>query len=197
MEQGIKYTVILSGIIAAGLSLVFGVYLPFAKAQLYVSNVGAVQNVHSVQEFEDLFNRGFNFYSPIGDEETAKFLGSDTLRIISEQKDAQDQSEVISRALVAYVEPHLLQYPNPRHLIIVAAMHEILWRRFRRAEDLSATEAVYKRILTTAPKLPPPLYGLMQAYLESNDRVNAKVIGTRILKLWPNDMKMQSVMKQL
>jgi hypothetical protein len=194
MSQGIKYVIVLVGIVAAFSSIIFGAYMPTTKAQLYVSSVTALPNIHSVQDFEDLFNRGFNFYSPIGDEETAKFLGTETMDVINGQT---DQPEAVSRALIQYVEPHLMQYPNPRHLVVVANMHSVLWQRFKHVEDFKIAESSYKQALEMGPKLPPPLYGLLQLYLNGGDKADAKVIAERILASWPDDTRVQQVMPLL
>ena len=63
-------------IILALCSIYFGAYLPLRKAQLYISALNEVRNVRTMEGFREMFLKAFAFYSPIGDEEMAKFFGN-------------------------------------------------------------------------------------------------------------------------
>ncbi len=179
-------------IILAASSIYFGALLPFAKAQRYIGALNAMSSIESLEDFKRNFDNVFDFYSPIGDEEAAKFLGSTIVNIISQK----EQPENISRYLVEYIEPHLFK-DNVRHLIMGGQMYFILWQKSRNESDFIKAEEYYRKALSIGPKLPPVLYGLLDLYQAKGDQEKIREIGEIILQYWPDDEKVKKIIKSL
>ena len=186
-----KELVIVILIVLALFSAYFGAYLPFARGRAYITALRSVQSVRSLSEFEALFDHPLNFYSPIGDEEVAKFLSMDILNTI-----IQTRPEELNRALVEYTEPYMLKN-NVRHLIILGQMYSILWKEYGHQEDYLKSEAYQRKALEIGPNLPPVLYGLLDIYQTSGDDVKLKEITSDIAKYWPEDEGVQNVLRRL
>lgn len=182
----IKQFIIVVGIILAILSIVFGSFLPLAKSQRYISALGSASSVKTLDEFKANFDRVFKFYSPVGDEETAKFLSSDILNSVVQK----EQSEAVSRALISYIEPYMMKN-NVRHLMVLGQMYSILWQKSGREDDFIKSEDYYRGALIIGPKLPPVLYSLFDLYQAKGDKEKAKEIGETILRYWPEEEKVR------
>lgn len=181
MNHSLKLALITGGIILSLLGLYFGSYLPLAKSRLYISTIRSAQSVRSVAEFKALYDRMFALYSPIGEEEIVKFMSYDVMGIVS----IKDQPEEIARALVEYIEPHLLTN-NVRHLLVAAQMYTTLWQNYGHDSDYEVAVRYYRAAYDIGPKLPPVLFGLLQLYVNRGDMTSANEIGEHILSLWPN-----------
>ncbi|MEI6479417.1 MAG: hypothetical protein WCO21_01120 [bacterium] len=186
-----KQIVIVIGIILAVLSFIYGAVLPYMKAGAYITAMQNLSNVTSVQGFKDNFDSAFNFYSPVGDEEVTKFLASDIVNLVSQEK----QPELVSRELVSYIEPHLYG-DNPRHLLSGAQAYTILWVKYGKKDDYLKAESYYKKILSVGPNLPPALYGLLDLYGRAGDKENLKKVGETILGYWPSDASTRALIKK-
>lgn len=186
----IKQSIAIIIIILAILSVYFGALLPFAKSQYYISALGAMSSIKTLEGFKENFDKAFDFYSPVGGEETAKFLGSSIIGIISQK----EQSENISRYLVEYIEPHLLKN-NVRHLIMAGQMYFILWQKSQNESDFINAENYYRQALLIGPKLPPVLYGLFDLYQLRGDSGKIREIAERILQYWPEDEKVKAAVR--
>ncbi len=186
-----KQSIIIILIVLALILAYFGAYLPFARGRAYVTALRAVQSIHSLGEFETLFDRPLNFYSPVGDEEVAKFLGMDILNTIT-----RVQPEELNRALVEYIEPYMLKN-NVRHLIILGQMYSVLWREYGHKEDYVKSEVYQRKALEIGPNLPPVLYGLLDIYQASGDDTKLKEIASKIVKYWPEDEGVQNVLRRI
>ncbi len=182
--------IILVFLIAAALALAYtSAYLPFAKASKYINAVQAGQNIHSIDEFKQVFDSVFNFYSPIGNEEVVKFLSNDILTLISQSQ----ATENISRIIIEYIEPRLIAN-NVRHMLTGARAYETFWRRYGgKEEDYKAAISYYERAYAIGPKLPPVLYGMLGLYYAHHDLDKAKNIAGEILKYWPNDDRVKNL----
>lgn len=182
MHTELKYIAVSMGIVLMIVFIIFGAFLPFLKSQRYIAALNMLTSLRTLKDFEANFDNMFDFYSPVGNEEVAKFLGSDMIGFVSNQ----NQSEQGARELVGYIEPHMFQN-NVRHLLILAGVHRILWQRFHKEADFEKTEFYLKKGLSIGPNLPPLLYGLYELYQEKGDVVKAREMGQRIIALWPDD----------
>jgi len=186
----IKYFLATLGIIVAVLAIVFGSIQPLSRSQRFISALRNVSNVKTLDEFKQNFDAAFNMSSPVGDEELAKFLSDQILNLISQE----NQPEDVSRALVAYLEPHMLQN-NVRHLLAIGNMHVELLRRFRKQIDFNQAESAYLRAMAIGPKLPPVLYTLADLYIAVGNRDKFTEIANTILSYWPDDAKLKSILE--
>ncbi|MBI5305967.1 tetratricopeptide repeat protein [Candidatus Wolfebacteria bacterium] len=188
MNNELKKIIIFIGVILAVLSIYFGSLLPFAKSKTYINALNKMPSVKSLEDFKNNFDVVFDFYSPVGDEETEKFLSSSILGIVSQK----EQPENVSRYLVEYIEPKL-QKNNVRHLIMIGQMYMVLWQKSGKEEDFVKAEEYYYQALSIGPKLPPVLYGLFDLYQAKGDTAKIREISERILQLWPEDEKIKSL----
>ncbi len=188
----LKQFIMVALIILAVLSIVFGAVLPWGKSQLYIDALTDMQSgkTYTTEQFESQMGNIFDFYSPIGQEEIVKFFGYDILGVISQA----DFPESASRFLTGYIEKYYFKN-NVRHLILGGASYKYLWYRFRAEEDFKKSEEYFKKAFSIGPKLPPVLYDLFELYRLKGDDENMKKIGEEILKYWPEDGSVKSLIK--
>jgi len=184
MSLFFKQFLIIVLIILSLLGIIFGAYLPFKKAQLYISSAYQMNFVKTPQQFEEIFNKLFNYLSPIGDYEVARFLGDKLINPVA----APENSEAAARFLVEYLEPKM-RTDDTRHLLILAQMYFFLWQKSGKESDFLKSEEYYQKALVYGPKLPPVLYGLFDLYKAKGDKEKLKQISETILKYWPEDEK--------
>lgn len=178
----IKKIVIVIIIVIVLFAIYFGSLLPLVKSRHFIAALRSISSIKTIDQFKMNFDRAFKFYSPVGDEEIAKFLSNDILQMISQQ----NQSEAVSRMLVDYIEPYLFQN-DVRHLMGAARMYEVLWGKYGREEDFQKAENYFQKAFAIGPKLPPVLYGMLDLYRLKGNTENMKKIGEEILKYWPDD----------
>jgi tetratricopeptide (TPR) repeat protein len=174
--------------VLAALGIYFGAILPLAKAQSYLDAQRRMENVHTMDDFRANFDVSFNLYSPVGDEEIAKFLAGDILNIVN-----QGQTEEVSRQLVSYIEEHLFM-DDVRHLLMLGQMYQVLWQNFQKEEDYQKAISYLEKTHELGPNLPPPMYKLLNLYMLHNDKENAQRIGDLILANWPQDENVKAAL---
>lgn len=188
----IKNIVIVIVIVIVFLGLYHSSLLPFAKARLYVRAMGNLQSIKSLDEFKKNFNAPLDFYSPVGQEETTRFLATEIIgRMIY-----PDQKENISRELVNYIEPRFFQN-NSRHLLLAASMYGEMFNIYGKENDLKKTEEYFQKSLILNPKSPQALYSFFEIYYKKGENEKAKEIGETILKYWPEDERIKEIFKLL
>ncbi|MGC9603049.1 MAG: tetratricopeptide repeat protein [Minisyncoccia bacterium] len=192
MRSSLKY--ILAGvlIIAAVFATVRGSLQPFTKAQLFIKGLKNLSSVKTLDDFTAQFDAVFNYPSPVGNEEVAKFLSDQVTSIVSQQSQPED----VSRVLVSYMESHISQN-DLLSLFTIAHFHAILWQRFHRTEDYSQAEQALKRALSIGPEVPPVLYSLASLYASGGDRVKFVQTAQTILSYWPDDTQLKSTLANL
>jgi tetratricopeptide (TPR) repeat protein len=182
-------TVCLVGIALALLSLYFGALLPFRKGQAFIAAQRNVASVRTVDDFKSNFDVVFDFYSPVGTEEITKFLAGNIHNIVR-----AGQNEEVSRELVAYIEQRLFKN-EVRHLLLAARLRETLWLQYESGEDYLAALRYYQKAHEIGPNLPPPLYGMLDLYIASEDEENVERTARMILEKWPNDARVRDILE--
>jgi tetratricopeptide (TPR) repeat protein len=182
----ITATICVLGMVLAALGIYFGAILPLAKAQSYLDAQRRMPSVHTIDDFKANFDASFNLYSPVGDEEIAKFLGNDILNIVN-----QGQSEDVSRELVSYMEGHMFK-DDVRHLLVLGQMYQILWQSFHKEEDYQKAISYLEKTHELGPNLPPPMYKLLNLYVLHGDKENAQRVANLILANWPEDKNVKT-----
>ncbi len=170
------------------LGLIYGSLLPFAKAKLYVRVTNNLRSglIKTLDEFKKNFDMSLDFYSPVGQEETTRFLATEIVgRMIY-----LDQKENISRELVNYIEPRFFQN-NSRHLLLAASMYGKMFNIYDKENDLKKTEEYFQKLLVLNPKSPQALYSLFDIYQKKGELEKTKEIGETILKYWPEDERIK------
>ena len=183
--------IIIIFIILTVLGLIFGAFLPFGKAQQYVRAVNNLGSIRTVDELKKNFDKVFDYYSPVGGEESARFTGQTFLNIVSQE----NIPENVSTELTNYIEKHILKN-NTKQLLLVASIYETRWRRYQKIEDLKKAEEYYRATLNFGPKLPMPLYGLFGIYRQTGELEKAKSIGEKIIQLWPEDERIKKTISE-
>jgi len=189
MKQTWIYVLVPVGIILAVLSIVFGGIMPIEKSSLYISGLKQVSGMRSTQEFKNTFATALNYPSPIGQEEVSKYLQSDILGIIS-----QNKNEPVGRDLVTFMEPYISE-DNARHLIAMGEMYGTLWNNFRKETDFQKAVGYYLKAYAIGPKLPPILYGIFSLYRAHGDMAQMKKFGNEILGYWPDDTNIKNALQ--
>lgn len=185
-----KQVILMLALVVVIAGIVLGAYLPWAKATSYISALRNLPNVTSMDGFVKNFDEPLNMYSPVGDEEVVKFLSNDILQLVNQK----DQPEVVSRALVNFIEPRLM-LNNVRHLLTGAQMHDILWMKFHSQDDYKLTEQYFLKALEIGPRLPPVLYGLLDLYRASGEKTKMQNVAKIIVGYWPSDSKTAALLK--
>lgn len=174
-------------IFAAVLAIYFGSYLPLVKAHSYIQAIRATGSVNTLEEFEAVFAKPLAIFSPIGQAEIVKFMGSDIGTLA-----AQNNSEAVSRALVSFLEPHLFKN-DVIHLLIGANFYDMLWRKYQVESDFVKAEKYYREALAIGPKLPPILYGLLDLYQAHGDGEKFRDTAKIVLQYWPEDENVRKI----
>ncbi len=175
-------------IILAVFGLIFGSFLPFKKAQKYVQAINNLGSIRTLDELKKNFNGVFDYYSPVGGEESARFTGQTFLNIVGQE----NMPENVSTELANYMEKHIFKN-NTKQLLLMASIYEIRWRRHKKPEDLEKIKEYYRTTLNFGPRLPMPLYGLFDVYRKTGEFEKAGEIGEMILKYWPEDERIKSL----
>ncbi|MFH1192969.1 MAG: hypothetical protein V1656_01470 [Candidatus Jorgensenbacteria bacterium] len=182
MNKIIQTSIIAALIILVLAGIIFGAYAPLVKSTRYIKALGTVSSIHTMGDFEQNFLPALTHWSPIGQEEVVKFLANDIMSIASQP----EQPEVVARMVVDFIEPYLFK-DNVRHMLIGGGLRAILWLNYGRQEtDFEKAEAYYRAALAIGPKLPPPLYALLDLYRQKGDGEKENAIKDRIVALWPD-----------
>ncbi len=194
MNRDLKYIIAFISIIAILVLLYFGAILPFIKAKLYIRAMNNLQaqRIRTLDEFKKNFDTVLNYYSPVGQEEVVRFLAQEIVGGMI----YQEQQEAVSRELVNYIEPRLMQ-ENSKHLVLLSAMSGKMFNIYRHNDDLIKTEEYYQKLLTLNPKSPQALYGLFDIYQKTGRPEKTKEIGEIILTYWPEDNRIKEIIKSL
>jgi len=185
MPDTLKQLVIVVLILGALTSLYLGAYAPFMKAKMYITALQGMQSYGSLDVFEQAFDSVFSFPSPVGNPEVAKFLSGDVVDLTN----SSSQPEDVTRALVAYITPHLAT-DRIQPLIALGQLYYVLWVRFHTQADFDASAGYLEKALTLGPKFANTLYNLFALY-QSNPatQAQAKEVGKTILEYWPSDSR--------
>jgi O-antigen ligase len=175
-----QYSFAGAGVILAFAGIYFSAFLPYGKAIRFINAERATASISTEEQFEAIFRVPLDFPSPVGDEETVKYLSNDIMGILPQVKDQET-----ARRLTAFIEPHLWQ-DDIRHILVGAQLHYILWHNFGAAADFKATEDYFLKAHEIAPQLPQPLYGLAQLYKEKGDQAKLTAELKEIKSLWPD-----------
>lgn len=177
----------IAGVVAVVALLLFvgGAVLPWRMAGNYIGALRQVgQGNVSLDGFKSLFKDVFEFPSPVGLEETVKFLSGDLKAMVA------NQEETVAKDLADFIEPYLFKN-EVRHLLIRAEIRSILWRRFGEQEDFIRAAEAYQEIGRIGKFLPQPLYGLYGLFGEAGQKELADRVGREILKIWPSETRIK------
>ncbi|OGG37512.1 hypothetical protein A2110_02930 [Candidatus Jorgensenbacteria bacterium GWA1_54_12] len=174
------------------LSIYYGAYRPFVKSQMYLRAQRAAMLVHNTDEVERIFSEVFDYASPIGEEEIVKF----SLEFVQNAMYAPDASEEAILDLLQYVEERIDER-DIIHLVQMGNAYDALWRNTGNEKYFTRAEEYYKKVLAAGPRLPQGLYSMFNLYGAAGMADELRAIAKRILAIWPEDERVQKVLKTI
>lgn len=172
----------------------FGVYLPFEKSQMYIeARAKAQQQIHSLNDFNKIFDPVLNFYSPVGQEEiVAKYLEI-LVSVIKSQKDRDVVDYFIDKA-ESLTDPTIEKGAGFSFSQILLSLGDV----YQAAYSVTNDEAYYSKAvktfrlgLTYSPNRSAFLYSLLGLYSGHQDKAGVTEIGNTILKFWPDNVRVR------
>lgn len=178
----------------------YGSYLPLRKSQTFITTLRGLPNVRSLDEFKNSFRAALEAPSPIGQEELVRNTGNTIISLLQQNNANPDLTREVLNFVLGYYEPIM---SRPRGLnfaqdfYVLAALHQIAYEKTGEKAYLEKAKEYYLQGLEISPKRPQFLYGLVDLYRVEGDTEKLKEIGERILTLWPDDLKVQELIKDL
>ncbi|MDP3725089.1 MAG: hypothetical protein Q8R20_01300 [Nanoarchaeota archaeon] len=193
MKKIIKNSIIILLIGGATAGIYFGSYRPLIKGQKYIAAIGKRKEVTSVESFKKIFTPALHYKAPLSDDEIVKFISGDIVDMASSGK----QPEEVIRELLAFIEKYT-DKDDVIHLLNTARTYHFMWIQYGGKEEyFKKAEEGYMKVLTLAPKLPPVLYGILDLYRASGNAEKVKEYGERILRLWPEDKRVITLLQTI
>lgn len=187
----IRNLILITLIVLALLGIYFGSVRPFIKGWKYIDALGKKGQIASVEDFKNVFKEVLDYKAPLSDDEVVKFVSGDIVDMISGGK----QQEEVERELLSFIEEYIDE-KDAIHLLNTGRSYHFLWIQFgQKEEDFKKAEEYYKKVLNFAPNLPPALYGILDLYRAGGDVEKTKEYGERVLKLWPEDVRVVELLK--
>ncbi len=187
-------------VILAAIGLYLGAYLPYAKGGMFISALQQASQAQTLQGLEDAFNSALNFYSPVGQQETERYVGDQIVNILG-QKGITPQ---ISQSLTDYLDRMIhVDHPTDRGLdftqeyLLLANAHQINWTTTKNPSEFALAEKYYEEGLQISPVRPQFLYGLLQLYLNDGDAAQALQVAEKIHALWPTDDQITAMLPEI
>ena len=196
-----KYIIAPALVVLSVLSLIFGEFLPFEKSKQLIISLGQASNSTTLKEFEDTFNKVFDFYSPIGQPESLRFFGGQITGYLDHKLPAD-----LSQGLVDYTDKVFgmnsessgfkgLNYTQTK--LTLANTHYLNWINLKNKADFDKAEEYYKAVMELSPNRPQALYGLLQLYYSNKDVEKTLSIADKILSVWPDNPKVKDLIATL
>ncbi|MGC9610780.1 MAG: tetratricopeptide repeat protein [Minisyncoccia bacterium] len=196
-----KYVIAPALVVLSVLSLVFGEYLPFEKSKQLIISLNQAGNSTTLKDFEDTFNRVFDFYSPIGQPESIRFFGSQITGYLSHEipidlsQGLTNYTDKVFQASENSVGFKGLNYTQTQ--LMLANVHYLNWVNAKNKADFDKTEEYYKEVVKLSPNRPQALYGLFQLYYSNKDVDNTLSMADKILSVWPDNQKLKDIVSPL
>ena len=139
-------------------------------------------SARTIEEFESYARNALDFKSPVGQEETVKFILSGIRDIVR----SPNLPAPVAEELVHFVELYAFK-DDVRHLAAMGDVYSILWAKYGDEKSFATSESYYKKALAIGPNLPPILYSLLTIYQIKEDKEKIGEAAKTILSYWPND----------
>ncbi len=189
MNTIVKKTIIAIFIVVVFVGLYFGAYLPYKKANAFITTIHLLQSVESVDELKYRFDKVLNINSPVARDEVVGFTLNQLTNLIR-----NGLSEEVGGLIVGYAEeiarPILADSQSPELTKIILKMgivYQTTWSIYEDKVYAEAAENLYLRGLEVSPNRPQFLYGLFDLYLSEGRVKEAIEVGEQITAIWPAD----------
>ncbi len=172
----------------------WGNFLPMRKSQLFISAMGSLQAVSSVDNLISTFKVPFNATSPIGQEELVRNSSNVILGVLQQTTDPQIIGNLMDFVETAY-HPIVVRGTGmsfEQNLYILGTLNELAFIRTNNSKYFTAAKNYYSQGLILGPKRPQFLYGMFDVYRIEGNVDGVKKIADQILSQWPNDERTRS-----
>ena len=167
----------------------FGAFLPLRKSQLYIDAVRGSSQIRSVQEFNKLFDKVLDFYSPVGHGEVVYAYLNVIIGVVQNQQN-KDIVEILLKEADRRMEPILKEDKGNaffQSLYSYALLYELAGNKFNNKNYYQKAAGIYEIALRHSPSRPMLLYGLFRSYNVLGNAEKVKEIAEIISKYWPEN----------
>lgn len=187
MNKDIK--IIIAFIITAILLtfIYFGSFLPLKKSQSYINAVKGSSQIRSVQDFNKLFGKTLDFYSPVGHGEVV-YAYLNILINIAQNQQNKEIIDILLKEADKQMEPILEQNKGNaffQSLQSYALLYELAGNKFQDMNYYQKAAGIYEIALKHSPGRQNLLYGLFRSYNALGNKEKIKETAEIINKYWP------------
>ncbi len=158
------------------------------------------RKIRNVQELNNVFDRVFGFYSPVGQDEIISGYVNLMLNTISQQNDRR-----VVDALIKEVEKntdYLIKTKRKgfnvgQTIYSVGLLYKIEAAKFNDPVFYKKSEEILNEGLELSPNRAAFLYTLFELYLGGKDKGKVIETGEKILKYWPEDKEVEVIVGTL
>lgn len=181
MKQIIAWIVICASV----LGIFYGSIKPYKKAAAYVAAVKTEST--SVDGFINAFKRALDYPSPVGQDETIRFISSDIMNVVAEGKNEEAVVEKLTDFIHVYTDPKIESKVGMNYtqlVMMLGTIHTYRWKQYQKSEDFSLALQYFVQGYNINPDRPQFLIGLSDLYESSGQKEKADPIKQRIGELW-------------
>lgn len=168
----------------------YGSYLPMCKSYAYMSMMKSMRHVDTTKEFEDRVSVPLQMWSPIGQAEVVRTLGSSmVLPIVHESKNNAERISALMVLLNHYELPFVSSDKTVdycQNLDLLATVNKEAFRSTKDPRYLDAAERCYRLGLAVNSMRPQFVYGLLDIYKLRDDKERQAQQMKVISALWPS-----------
>jgi tetratricopeptide (TPR) repeat protein len=202
MSQIFKQLIATIIIITALGTIYFGAYLPLRKGQTHVDAIGGLQkgNIKSIADFNDLFDKDLNFYSPVGQDEVKAHYLDILANVINQQDNEQIVYVLISQAEKSIDSILRIKkgFSFNQDLYVLGLIYKTAGIKFKDNNYYQKAENIFNEGLEYSPKRLLFLRGLFDLYSVNKDAQDkALEIGKTILEYYPNETKVREFVENI
>jgi len=198
MNRDFKIIIAFTSTVLLLIFVYFGAFLPLKKSQLYIDAVRGSSQIRSVQEFNKLFGKVLDFYSPVGHGEVVYAYLNIIIGAVQNQQN-REIVDILLKEADKRMEPIIKEDKGNaffQSLYSYALLYELAGNKFQDNNYYQKSADIYEIALKHSPNRPMLLYGLFRSYNALGDTEKSKEIGEVILKQQPNNKEMKKIINQ-
>ncbi|MCX6702332.1 MAG: hypothetical protein NTW60_00450 [Candidatus Wolfebacteria bacterium] len=197
-DNGFRTIIAFAVTAAVALFIYFGAFLPISKSQLYVGAQANLSNVRTIQQFSDVFEKVFFYYSPVGQDEIIQgYLGT-LMNIIQQQNPTPgtDAIDYLAKQAEKWGDPIMMRgkaFNYGQIIYSLGAVYKLAAVKLQNFDYYQRSVAAFRDGAKHSPGRAVFLYNLFDLYNMAGDKANARIAGEEIAKNWPNDPQAQQI----
>jgi len=187
MTRDLKLIIAFLSTIFMAVLIYFGSLLPLQKSRLYIKAITGSSQIHSVQEFNTLFNRALDFYSPVGHGE-AVYAYLNVLVSTMQNIENRQVVEILLKEADKRMEPFLAADKGAsyfQNLYTYGLIYELAGTKFKELVYYQKAMSIYETASRHSPGRQNLLYGLFRTNNALGNAEKAGAIAEIIAKYWP------------